>query len=70
MNRTLPMNGWYGKVKKNQIESILAEKCELNSDFFSAHDFTKNEFWIVIALINHLDEKTITNDKENSFTTG
>ena len=35
MNRTLPMNGWYGKVKKNQIESILAKKCKLNIDFFS-----------------------------------
>jgi len=32
MNRTLPMNGWYGKVKKNQIESILAKKFGDNLD--------------------------------------
>ena len=50
MNRTLPMNGWYGKIKKNQIESILAEKCKLNIDFFSTHIFKKDEFGIVIAV--------------------
>merc|ERR1712051_1001519 len=43
MNRTLPMNGWYGKVKKNEIESILAKKCKLNMDFFFSTYFHKRQ---------------------------